>query len=160
MSARSFSYHRAIAPMLWILVGVGCVELLVTHGLLALWSWRVAAVTSVVTLASLVWLVATIRSFRHLPVLLDARTVVMRVGRFRSLTIARENIAGLRTSWDRAAIRDRSVLNLALIAWPNMVIDLIEPVAMGRRTIRAVAHRLDDPAAFVTALDRVGRADD
>lgn len=160
MPARPFSYHRSIAPMMWILVGVGCVELLVVHGLLALWSWRVAAAASIVSLASLAWLVATIQSFRHLPVLVDADVLVLRVGRFRSLTVARDDVAGLRATWDRAAIRDRSVLNLALIAWPNVVIDLIAPVPMGRRTIRAVAHRLDDPAAFVAALDGVGRADD
>jgi hypothetical protein len=42
-------------------------------------------------------------------------------------------------------------MNLALIAYPNVVVDLVDPLP-GRRGIRAIAHRLDDPHGFADAL--------
>jgi hypothetical protein len=49
-------------------------------------------------------------------------------------------------------LKSRSVLNLALIAYPNVIVDLKSPVLTGRgrftRSISAVAHKFDDPAAF------------
>lgn len=43
--------------------------------------------------------------------------------------------------------------NLALIAYPNVMIDLRQPVVSGRRTITTVAHRMDDLPGFLTALN-------
>lgn len=47
------------------------------------------------------------------------------------------------------------MLNLGLIAYPNVLVELAEPVRRRRRAIRAVAHRFDDPAAFIAALESV-----
>ena len=156
----NFSYHRAIAPMMWVLVVLASCELVVVHFLVSLWNRPVALVLSAMSLATLVWLVATILSFRLLPVQVDEDRVVMRVGRLKSIDLTAEMIAGFRKDWDAAAIKDRSVLNLALIAFPNVVIDLVEPVRVGRRSVRAVAHRLDDPTAFVAAIERLKNADE
>ena len=156
----SFSYHRAIAPMMWVLVVLASCELVVVHFLVSLWNRPVALVLSALSLATLVWLVATIRSFRSLPVQVGDDRVVMRVGRLKSIDLTAEMIAVFRKDWDAAAIKDRSVLNLALIAFPNVVIDLVEPVRVGRRSVRAVAHRLDDPAAFVAAVEGLKPAHD
>ena len=47
------------------------------------------------------------------------------------------------------------MLNLSLLAYPNVLVVLAEPVAGRRgRPIRAIAHRLDDPSAFVEAVNR------
>ncbi|GAA4222358.1 hypothetical protein GCM10022253_30670 [Sphingomonas endophytica] len=149
----AFSYHRAIAPMMWMLVALMAVEMLVVHALLAFWWPRVALVLTLVSLGTMAWLVRAIRSFRHLPVLIDGDRLVLRAGRLRSVTVERARIVGLRaTEWTHAETRAREVLNLALIAFPNVWIDLAEPLAIGRRRIVAVAHRLDDPAAFAAAL--------
>ena len=153
-TALQFAYHRVVAPLLWMLVAIGSVELVVTHVLLSFWSRPAALVLSAVTLIALGWLVRGILAMRTRPVLLDGNRLVMRVGTISSVDIPLGASSGLRTSWDAAAIRERSVLNLALVAYPNVVVDLREP-RPGRRGIRAIAHRLEDPAAFAMALERL-----
>ena len=153
MSApQAFAYHRSVAPLMWVLVAIASVELLVSHFLVALLvGWTVALVLSALTLASVIWLVTVIAAMRRLPVLLDDRTLTMRAGSLKQVVVPLANVAGLRGSWDAAAVKERSVKNLALISYPNIVVDLKEPLA-DRRGTRAIAHRLDDPEAFASAL--------
>ena len=146
--------------MLWVLVGIASVELVVLHALLATWQPAVAIVLSGATLASIVWLVSGIRSFRRLPVTLDHETLVMCTGTLKRITVPVEDVAGLRDHWDAAFVKRRTTLNLALVAYPNVVVELAVPHRVGRRTIEAVAHRLDDCAAFVAAVERLGAGDD
>jgi len=152
----AFSYHKAIAPMIWVLIGLSTVELVVVHLLLAHWWPRIAIAVAAVTLGMIMWLVTVVRAFRSMPVVLEADRLLMRTGRLRSVSVATQQIAGLRSSCDAATLKQRHVLNLALIAYPNTVIDLLAPVAVGRRQISTIAHRLDDPAGFADALDRLG----
>ncbi|MBV9900606.1 MAG: hypothetical protein JOZ90_05855 [Alphaproteobacteria bacterium] len=134
------------------------VELAIVHLLVsALWSRTAAAILSALSLATLVWLVLLIRSLKHLPVLVDADGVVMRVGSLRSVRVPPDRIAGVRTAWPREALKERPVLNLGLINYPNVMLDLDPPLPVRRRSLQAVAHRLDDPAAFVTAVARLIR---
>lgn len=158
--AQPFAYHRSIAPMMWVLVAIASVELVVVHLLLVLWLPWVALVVSAISLASILWLIAAIRSFRTLPVLVGADRVVLRAGRLRTVEIAPGNIAGFRGRWDRAALKEPGVVNLALIAYPNVVLDLREPIAGRRRSVTAVAHRLDHPAAFAAAIAALGHVHD
>lgn len=146
--------------MLWVLVGLSSVELIVVHGLLAWWRPWVAIGTSAVTLAGIIWLVVTIRSFRTLPVLVGADRVLMRVGRIRRMCIPTAAVGGLQQQWTAETIKRRDVLNLALVAYPNVVLDLREPQRLGRRAVQAVAHRLDDPLGFAMAVEALGRRND
>jgi hypothetical protein len=77
---RSFAYHRSIAPMMWVLVGLSGVELMVVHLLLAAWYPRAAVVAAALNAGGMLWLMAIIRSFRRLPVTLDDRQLLMRAG--------------------------------------------------------------------------------
>lgn len=149
----AFSYHKAIAPMIWVLIGLSTIELVVVHLLLAHWWPRIAIVVAVVTLSGIVWLVMVVRSFHTLPVLVDEDGVLMRIGRFRAVRIGPDQIIGHASAWDSVTIKQRHVLNLALIAYPNVLIEIVEPVRVGRRRISAIAHRLDDPAGFKAALN-------
>jgi hypothetical protein len=142
--------------MMWVLVGIASVELVVVHFLLALWWPWLALVLSAFSLATILWLVSAIRSFRSLPVLIDGDRVILRAGRLKGVEISPTNIAGLRGRWDAAALKEPGVFNVALIAYPNVVVDLRAPVSVGRRTVRSVAHRLDDPAAFAAAIEALG----
>lgn len=142
---------------MWVLVALCGIEILVVHGLIALWRPWVALVLSVLTLAGMVWLVLAIRSLKSLPVLLDGERVLMRAGTLKALSVPLSAIAQVRGEIPRAEI-DRRTLNCALIAHPNVVLVLKAPVRQGRREIRAVAHRLDDAAGFTAALERVRRA--
>lgn len=149
---QTFAYHRAVAPLMWVFVAIASVELVVTHLLVALWSPWTALALSAVTLTSVIWLIAVIRSFRRLPVLLDPDRLVMRVGTLRRVDVPRAQVAGLKESWDGESSKHRGVVKLSLIAYPNVVIDIDPPLPTRRGGVTAVAHRLDDPAAFRTAL--------
>jgi hypothetical protein len=152
-----FAYHRSVAPMVWILVACGMVELIVTHTLIAFWNTTVALVLSVLTLSTLGWLVRGLLLMKRRPVLLGGGRLVMQVGSIRRIDVSIAGIVGVRTSIDAFTLKQRSVLNLALLAYPNVIVDLGAPLP-GRRGIVAIAHRLDDPAAFATALERLRTA--
>ena len=141
--------------MMWVLVAIASVELLVTHLLVAAFVGSIVAVIlSVLTVAAVGWLVLAIRSMRHLPVEFDAARLVMRAGRIKRLEVPAASIVGVRPTFDAASLKDGATLNLALLSYPNVVIDIDPPMGR-RRTIRAVAHRLDDPAAFTQAIGQV-----
>ena len=150
---QAFAYHRAVAPTVWAFVGIACVELAVTHFLVALWRPWVAAALSVVSLSGVGWLVALVRSFRRLPVLIEDERLVMRVGTLKRVDLSREQVRGLRANWDAQTFRGGEAVKLSLLAWPNVLVDLAEPVAGRRGPVRGVAHRLDDPARFTAALN-------
>lgn len=105
------------------------------------------------TASAMVWLVALVRPMPRLPVLLDAERLVLRIGSLRRFDILLKDIAAVRTSWESRAEKAKTVSNLALIAYPNVMIDLRQPVVSGRRTITTVAHRMDDLPGFLTALN-------
>jgi hypothetical protein len=152
-------YHRSLAPMMWVFFGLACTELVVVHFLVALWDWRVALALSLVSVSGIVWLGMVIASFRQLPVIVGDHQVLMRAGRLRAVRIPLGEIAEIRMRWDPEEVKGRDVLNLALIAYPNVMLELRRPLA-GRRAIRRVAHRFDDPAAFHGALAAaIGAAD-
>jgi hypothetical protein len=46
---------------------------------------------------------------------------------------------------------------MALIAWPNVMIDLKQPMKRRRKTITSVAHCVDDPASFRLAVQPATR---
>lgn len=151
----AFAYARALAPLLWAFACIVAVELAVVHLLVSvLWSGLAAWLLSVLSLATLVWVVLLIRSLRRLPVLVDEAGVTMRAGTLKSVRIPVASIVRLRTSWPSEALKERGVLNLALIAYPNAMLEL-DPPLPGRRPLHAVAHRLDDPAGFAAAVSRL-----
>ena len=151
---QAFAYHRAVAPMMWVFVCVASVELVVVHLLVAMWRPGVALLLSALTLASVAWLVSVILSFRRLPVLIEADRLVLRVGTLKRFDVPRAQVGGLREQWDGAALKQPGVHKLSLIAWPNVVVAIDPPLPGRRAPIAAIAHRLDDPAAFGAALSR------
>jgi len=155
-----FPYHRSLAPMMGVFLALAFIELAVVHFLVALWRPWVALLLSLFSLATIAWLIALIRSFKRLPVRIAGETLIMRAGTLHRVDIPLSDIAGLRTAWNAASLKQREVLNLAMIAYPNIVLDLRRPVRLGRRReIRAVAHRFDDPVAFARAIARLESRD-
>jgi hypothetical protein len=155
----AFSYSRALAPLMWAFVCIMAVELAVVHLLVAsLWSGTAAGLLSAVALATMIWIVVLIRSFARLPVTVGDHEVVMRLGSLRTARIPARRIAGVRTGWPSGAEKQPGVLNLALINYPNVMLDLDPPLAgTGRRNraVSAVAHRLDDAGGFTDAVKRI-----
>jgi len=62
-------------------------------------------------------------------------------------------------AWTAEELKRREVLNLALLAWPNVMVEVDPPVRVRRRAIGAIAHKLDDPAAFAAAIRALERGD-
>jgi len=153
MVAQRFHYHRSLAPLVWVLVALSVVELGVVHLLVALlWSGWIALALSLVAAGAIAWLVALIGSFRRLPVELDGDRLLMRVGFLASIALRRDQIRGQTDAFTADQVKARTVLRLSLVAFPNVMIELTEPVARRRRRICAVVHRLDDRAAFAKAF--------
>lgn len=147
--------------MMWVFVAIAATELAVVHFLVALWSPWVALALSMATFGSILWLIAVIRSFARLPVRIADGQLLMRVGTLKQVATPLENVAGLAPSWDATLLKQRDTINLALIAYPNVVVLLRAPVAASRgRMVTRIAHRLDDPAAFAAALEALGQGDD
>lgn len=140
--------------MLWALVAVSVVELCVVHLLIALLvSGWVALVLTIGSLAGILWLIGLMRSFRIMPVELTEDRLTMRAGSLRAIDLPRGSVLRLRDDFTGADIKAPGMLKLSLLAYPNIVIDLVEPIALGRRRVTAVAHRLDDAASFAKAFN-------
>lgn len=138
--------------MMWVLVALSSIELAVVHLLLFALVPRLALLVSGLSLCGVIYIVALILSFRRLPVLISDGMVLLRVGRLRSIAIPVSRISQVRRHWDDGALKASGTLNLALIAYPNLLIDLDSPVPGRRREVRAIAHKLDAPDAFLEAL--------
>ncbi len=142
--------------MVLVMFVLAMIEIGVVHFLVSLWKPWVAAIFSLTSVAGAGWILAGIWSFRRLPVELEEQMLRLRAGIFKSIDIDLANVSCLETHWETGTIKRRSVLNLALIAHPNLLIGLKSPVSSGgrllSRPVSAVAHRFDDLDAVLAAV--------
>ena len=158
--ATGFAYHRYLAPMLWVLLTLQMIELSVVHLLVMLWSPTVAWVLLALSVWGVLWIVALFKSLRLRPVLLTDKGVRGRAGLLIDVLVPFDRIAAVRGPSDAAEVKAKTTLNAALLAWPDIVFDLHEPMRvsgpLGReRLVDKVAFKLDDPAAFHEQLSRL-----
>lgn len=156
-SSRTFSYHRHLAPICVTLLILSSIEIAVYHVLVGQWKRSAAILMFVVSDIGLVYLVGLIKSFRFRPILLTTEGVRVRAGFLVDQFIPLDNIAGIETSFAGEKVRDPATLNAALLAWPNILLTLDEPMhrhslLKGKRAFRSVAFRLDHPESFVRLL--------
>lgn len=154
--AQAFAYHRHLQPMMIALLVISCIEIAVTHLLVAHWSRTAAMVMFVISDVSLLYLIGLIKSLRLSPVLLTQAGVRLRAGLLVNRTIPYAAIAAVTANPDGETVRAPDSWNIALLAWPNMLIRLSEPLPPRSRwrrdPVRAVALRLDEPGPFLDAL--------
>lgn len=153
---QEFPYYRGLSPLMWVFFSLGLIETAVVHFVVSqIWP-RIGLFLSLLSGSSLLWIFFVIRSLRTHPVLIANGRLIMRCGTLKSIDIALDNIAAIRTEWESDALKVDGVLNLSLIAYPNVIVDLIQPKESRRfgreRQVRSVAHRFDDLPAFVAAL--------
>ena len=159
LNGTTFAYHRGLAPTLWMFIAIAAVELLIVHFLIGAWAPWLAATLSAISLAAIGWIAALVLSFRRRPVRIDGDIPLLQVGMLRSVAVPLDRVAGLRAAWTAEELKRREVLNLALLAWPNVMVEVDPPVRVRRRAIGAIAHKLDDPAAFAAAIRALERGD-
>ena len=154
--AEAFAYHRHLQPMMIALLVISCIEITVTHLLVAHWSRTAAMVMFVISDVTLLYLIGLIKSLRLSPVLLTQAGVRLRAGLLVDRTIPYAAIAAVTANPDGETVRAPDSWNIALLAWPNMLIRLSEPLPprsrWRRNPVRAVALRLDEPGSFLDAL--------
>lgn len=148
-----FTYHHAVAPMMWVLFGLVCIEAIVTHALIAMWNVHVALALSLLSGATAAWVVMLIRSLSRMPVLLNQSELLWPAGALRAVRAPLVGIRGRVADWTLDDLRRAGLFNAALIAHPNIVLALDPPIRRGRHCWHYLAHRLDDPEAFNSALD-------
>lgn len=158
-NCRAFSYHRHLTPMCATLLILSAIEIAVYHLLVGHWSRIAAGVMFVVSDIGFIYLIGFIKSFRFRPILLMPQGVRVRAGFLIDQFVPLEAIAGVESSFSFAGdkIRDPATLNAALLAWPNILLQLNRP--MPRRSFLKrkepfgrIAFRLDDPEPFVRLL--------
>lgn len=155
--AKAFAYHRYLIPMLVAFLVLQLIELAVVHLLVSMWSETVALVLLGLSAWGVIYIVALLKSFRICPILLTQDGVRIRAGRLIDETIPFEAIARQRAAFDADRVKSKRTLNAAVLSWPNLFLELKEPVAVrtflgGSRPVDAVALRLDDPGEFVRLL--------
>jgi hypothetical protein len=151
-SAETFSGHRGIAPMLWVFASLASIELIVVHLFVSL-KWPAAAwALTLMTLASLIWLVRFITSFKRCPHSLDGERLNLRMGSLRTISVPLEHVAAVRTQWPSGAEKAPGSVNLVPVAYPNRLVDLDPPITGRRGPLSTVAIRLDELDRFDAAL--------
>lgn len=150
----TFSYRRSHVPMLSVFLALALLETGVVHLLVAAWWGTIAAIVCAsVDLSMVVTLIALLRSIGRRPVTLEGRRLTLHMGFLRRAELDVDDIAGFRERWSNADLKAPDMLNMALLAWPNIVFDLAAPIDHKGKAINAIAHSLDDPAGFRAAID-------
>lgn len=112
----------------------------------------------VLSLLSLVWLLADYRARGTRAVLLRREGLELAIGLQRPILLEPEGIArAIAPTWRDLPATDAPYLNLTAPAQPNVLIDLDRlvavPVVVGiRRKVRQIGLHLDEPDAFLAAL--------
>lgn len=153
----TFANHRGVVPMLWAFFGLATLEFIVVHLFVALkWPW-IGWPLSIASALTIVWLVGWIRSWPRLPHVLEGDRLVLHMGSLRSIEIPLDQIDHVEVEPSLARIQELKARKLVVLAHPNRLLVLSRPLP-DRSKASAVAIRLDEPAAFDTALaDAIGR---
>lgn len=155
----TFAYHRSLTPMVGVLLALALIETCACHIVaMAYWGWPVAIPLGLLDLMLFILLGALLRSFRTRPITLSEGVLTLRTGGRMTMAIPVDRIAGLRDHWSAEDLKASHVLNMALLTWPNIVLDLTAPVARRRKAITAIAHCVDDLPGFRDALEQARRS--
>lgn len=156
MAPERFDQHRGITPILWVFASLAALELLVVHLVVASRWPSLAWPLTLLTGASLVWLISWIRSFKRRPHELDDNHLRLHFGSLRSIDIPLQSLCAVRTTWDGADLKRRDMINFVPVAYPNRLAEIDPPIARRKRSISVVAFRVDDPSAFDAAIVKRG----
>ncbi len=154
-SVLTFANHRGVVPMLWAFFGLAVGEMLAVHLFLVLKWPMLAWPLTMLSALTLVWLVGWIRSWKRLPHRLADGMLVLHMGSLRRVAVPIARIARIVGQVDNAALSREGTRKLVVLAYPNRIVELTEPLSDRRQTC-ALAIRLDDPAAFDRGMADAG----
>lgn len=159
----AFTYRSARSGSLVFGLGLAiAVETLVLHLWLGARHPAVAWALTVASVATILWLAADYAALGSGAVRLVGDELDLRVGRRGAVRVPRSSVqAVVRPTWRDLPVTGapdaRDYLNLTKPATPNVLVTLAAPATVRlsgglTRRARRIGLRLDDPAAFVTAL--------
>jgi hypothetical protein len=152
MSA-SFTRHRYELPLLAVFFALALVELFVVHLLVAMWSSTAALVLTTLTVIGLVPLALMMHGLATWPTMIEGTGVRVRHGRRGEIFVPFTQIVSSEDVALRSEERGAHVFRATILAHPNIMMRLAEPLPHKRRKLESIAMRLDEPAAFRAALD-------
>lgn len=156
----AFSYHRGIRHMLWALLIACLLEVVAAHLLIGFLVGPTAAwVVFGLSLLGLVYLVGVINSLARLPLLVAADGVRVRAGTLIDQWLPIDRITRVSRVTNCGDTKRAGFLKAALMAYPNVLIELDPAVSVRRPNgriaeITTVGLSPDDSAAFVAAIGR------
>ena len=155
--ARAFAYHRVVNPLIATFLVLQLIEIVVVDILVSHWSATAGWILLALGAWGALFLVALMKGFRLYPVLLDSESVHVRTGLLIDCRIPLASIASVGGTISSEELKDKRILNAAILSHPNVVLELSEPIEHrglfgAPRRIERVAFRLDEPAPFHEAL--------
>ena len=137
--------------MLWAFFSLAVIEAVAVHVFVALrWPW-VGWPLTILSVATVLWLVRWIVSWKRLPHTLRDGVLTLNMGRLRTIAVPLDAIRVI-TPVDGQRLKARGTTSLVPIAYPNRIVELRHPI--GKRATMRIAIRPDDPAAFDAAMAR------
>ncbi len=157
--AQAFGSSRSELPILYVLLGLGSVELLVVHLVVSLWSTTAAWVLSAATLLFIVQFAMVVHRLKRSPTLLTEDRLMIRSGKGFEVSLPWNKVASVEPIGLGSAPSGEDVLRVSLLAHPNILVTATEPFTVKRfgrsRLARSAALRVDQPAALVSAARRM-----
>jgi hypothetical protein len=155
----AFSIHkRSGYPTVWsVIFFVGLAEMVAFHLLLMHWKASAALIATVLSVYTLILLVADLMAIIKRPILLEDRQLLLRIGIRWNALIDLDNIREIRYIKNHSEA-GKDLLDCALNgSASNVLLDLYEPVTVsgfyGRsRQPRRIALHVDDEQAFITVI--------
>lgn len=160
--AQPFTSARSELPMLYVLLGLGSVELLVVHLIASLWSPAAAWVLSALTLLGVVQIVAIVRRVKNRPTLVTADGLSIRSAKGFDVALSWDRIATIAPIGFSPAPVGDDVMKAALLAHPNIHVTVTRPFTVRRlgraRSAGSVTLRVDQPDALIDVAGQARRA--
>lgn len=151
-----FSYHRYELPLIGVLFGLACVELVVVHLLVAIWSAQAAWLLSLLTVAGLAQIGVLIHRMAHRPILVGEFGITVRSGMRTEIFVPLDGLAGVEDTSLAPEAKGPGTFRATVLAHANITLRLCRPIAHRRfgrdRHLTAIALRLDQPEAFRRAV--------
>lgn len=152
-----FTSYRLLSPPLWAFLALVVIEIGVVDLLVRIWSPTAAWLIFVASDISLLYLIGLIGSLRRLPTVLYGDRVEVRVGILYDFDLALQDLSAVRGMAGGIDLKAPGTLKASLLAYPNVVIDLVRPIPSPKPfrrggPITRVALALDEPDAFLRAV--------
>jgi hypothetical protein len=144
----TFTRHRYELPMMGAFFVIGAMEMFAVHLLVSLWSPAVAWMLTALTLMFLAHIALLVHGLMTWPTLIDDTGVTVRHGRRSEIFVPLSQVTGSEDVAFRPEEKGPHVFRASLMASPNVILRLAEPVSWRRKRLERISMRLDEPAAF------------